>query len=455
MKFHSNPVEEHGEVPLADDGQLEDVLHDWSQRHTTGEGQGSACYVVSVADWRSAAHREAQLGEILGLVEAHGDRIVGHESLRPAAPNPKTWLGRGQCVGVAERARLAGADLLVVDAALSPSQMRNLEDATGFSVHDREGIILGVFRRHARSRKARIQVEIAHLEYLRPRIRGLGLDMDQQAGGIMQGKGAGETASELMARRIDGRLAQLRRAFTTLKKAGALQRSTRGDCERIALVGYTNAGKTSLMNALTGAGLSARDRPFETLDTTSRCLTRHGGDVLIGDTVGFIRELPERLLASFETTLAEIREATLLALVVDLSDPEWLLHLESTHEVIARLDATEVPRFYVFNKVDLLPEPPTDAQLRAGAGTHPFAAVSSLDAEAVADLRASLLQTVRRQDVRATLVVPYAASAVNAAIHASCRVLESTCDEHGMTLTVEGRAEVMARIARALAEVSA
>jgi GTP-binding protein HflX len=185
---------------------------------------------------------------------------------------------------------------------------------------------------------------MAHLEYLRPRIRGIGLDMDQQAGGLMNARGPGETGSELLARQLDGRLTELRRQCTRLERAGQTQRSGRSSCKRIALVGYTNAGKTSLMNGLTAAGLSARDVPFETLDTTSRCLTRHGGDVLLSDTVGFIRRLPARLLASFETTLAEIREASLLAMVVDLSDPEWAMHADTTEAVLERLEAAEIPR---------------------------------------------------------------------------------------------------------------
>src|SRR6185312_3400407 len=174
----------------------------------------------------------------------------------------------------------------------SPSQARNLEDAAGIPVADREAIILNVFLRHARTRRAKIQVEAAQLEYLRPRIRGVGLDMDQQTGGMARARGPGETASELLARKLDGRLLELHKALRRLDASGRTQRRMRAGCRRMALVGYTNAGKTSLMNALTGAGLSARDVPFETLDTTSRCLTRHGGDVIVSDTVGFIRRLP-------------------------------------------------------------------------------------------------------------------------------------------------------------------
>ena len=342
MKFHSKAIVEHDEVPLADDGQWEQLIEHWAARHS-GPGQpgteGTRCYVVSVGDWGDEVERDAQLAEILGLVRAQGNPVVGHETLRRARPEPRTYLGRGAASQIAARAREQGATMLVVDAELSPSQTRNLEDVAGLSVCDREAVILDVFARHARTRKARIQVEIAHLEYLRPRIRGLGLDMDQQTGGMVKARGPGETASELLARRLDGRLAELRKQFARLVRAGVTQRKAREASARVVLVGYTNAGKTSLMNALTDAGLSARDLPFETLDTTSRCLTRHGGDVIISDTVGFIRRLPARLLESFQTTLAEIVEASLVTVVVDLSDPEWRMHVETTDAQIAELGA--------------------------------------------------------------------------------------------------------------------
>ena len=307
LKFNSKPVSEHSEVPLADDGALETLAQTWRARGApveVSDGEGSACYVVSVGADRDPIARAAQLAEILALVRHQGGRVVGQELCDIAEPNPRTLLGKGTARAIAERARQHGATMLVLDAELTPSQTRNLEDEAGIAICDREAIILNVFLRHARTRRAKIQVEIAQLEYLRPRIRGVGLDMDQQTGGNKNARGPGETASELMARKLDGRLKELRNSLESCETSSLTQRKQRSDCQRIALVGYTNAGKTSLMNALTGAGLVARDRPFETLDTTSRCLTRHGGGVVVSDTVGFIRRLPERLLASFASTLA-------------------------------------------------------------------------------------------------------------------------------------------------------
>lgn len=453
MKFHSKPIDEHTEVPLADDGRLEEQVAQWTgfedRPERQVEGQ-NACYVVSVGNWKEPAHEQAQLAEILALVEAQGDRVVGHETYRLRKLDPRTYLGSGTCEAIAARARAAGADMLVIDAELSPSQTRNMEDATTISVCDREAVILNVFLRHAKTRKAKIQVEIAHLEYLRPRIRGIGLDMDQQAGGMMASRGPGETRSELLARQLDGRLIELRKQSAKLERSGETQRSGRGSARRIALVGYTNAGKTSLMNALTKAGLSARNMPFETLDTTSRALTRHGGDVLLSDTVGFIRRLPARLLASFESTLAEIREASLLAIVVDLSDPEWTMHLDTTHAMLEKLETTDIPRYYIFNKVDRVQQVPPDERLREYSTEHEFAVLSSHDEAAVKRLETALIAAARRGHRRVQVFVPYAAGDVIASIYASCQVLASKAVENGMQFKIEASDEVLSKLARAL-----
>lgn len=449
MRFHSKPIDEHVEVPLADEGQLEDLTTHWDalrNRPATTDEDGNACYVLSVVRRRRSVP-EAQLAEITGLVEAQGDRVVGRESQRLAEADPRTFIGRGVATRVAAAAQECGANMLVVDAELSPSQTRNLEDLVGLPICDREAVILNVFERHATTPRARIQVEIAHLQYLRPRIRGIGLNMDQQAGGIMGGKGAGETASELLARRLDGRLAELQRRLARLKVSVRAQRIRRSDCARLVLVGYTNAGKTSLMNALTSAELAVRDRPFETLDTTSRSLSRYGGDILLSDTVGFIRDLPQRLYASFETTLAEAAEASLLVVVLDASDPEVERHLESTQEVLGRLGAADTPRFVVFNKVDQCAEV-DPGYLRQLAGDAPFATVSAQNPEDTARLRTRLLEASRSEHATREVFVPDTSSEVTEMIYARCRVLRSAAAPTGTQFLIEGPAYVVAEIAR-------
>ena len=234
---------------------------------------------------------------------------------------------------------------------------------------------------------------------------------DQQAGGIMGGRGPGETASELLARRLDKRLTELKKALRRVQVAGEAQRRKRDQSRRIALVGYTNAGKTTLMNNLASTELLAQDMPFVTLDTTVRCLTRHGGDVLLSDTVGFIRRLPKRLLASFETTLAELREATLIVPVVDASDPEWEMHLETTHKMLVTLGAEEIPRYYVFTKADRLAELPSkevmDGVSSVVSSRHEHQFISNHDKRAIGELKETLLARARADLRRTKVYVPY------------------------------------------------
>jgi GTP-binding protein HflX len=449
FRFSSKAISEHAEVPLADEGHLEQLVQSWAERrpvHVTDQHADSACYVVSVGFERDALVRSAQLSEITALVESQGSRVVGQEICYLSEPNPRTLLGKGTAQALATRARAAGATMLVLDAELSPSQARNLEDTAGIPICDREAVILNVFLRHAKTRRARIQVEIAQLEYLRPRIRGVGLDMDQQTGGMTKARGPGETASELLARQLDSRLLELQKALKKLQVSSRTQRRRRAGCKTVSLIGYTNAGKTSLMNALTGAELSARDMPFETLDTTSRCLTRHGGEVLLSDTVGFIRRLPARLLDSFESTLTEIVEASLLVLVVDVSDYERSLHLETTLEQLAKLGAAELPRFYVFAKADKLEHPVDEAELRRLSQGHPWALLSARDAAAVARLQAALLRTVRSMERTVATLVPYSAAAALSLIYANCRVQSSVAADDGLWLSFEGPPAVISRI---------
>ncbi len=454
MKLYSQPIDEHEEAPLADEGKLDEIVAHFEGRQESGappHGK-NACYVVCIGRWQDTRSREAEVAEILGLIHAQGDEVVGHEVYRPRQLNARTLIGRGACEAIAGRAQACGANLLVIDAEVTPSQARNLEDVTGMSIADREGVILNVFLRHARTRKARLQVEIAHLEYLRPRIRGLGLDMDQQAGGVMGSRGPGETASELLARQLDDRLVELRKALARLERSAGVQRGSRSQCRRIVLLGYTNAGKTTLMNGLAGTSLSARDMPFETLDTTSRCLTRHGGEVLLSDTVGFIRRLPERLLASFTSTLDEVRDASLLALVVDLADPEWQRHLGITEEILAKLGAEALPRYYVFNKLDRLASPPSEAELRLAAGECPYMWVSGHNPASMAKLREALVAAVRHDQGHLEVFAPYQATQAMALIYGRCRIDRAVSHERGVSFNIAGEHHVLAKIERLLAE---
>lgn len=453
MKLYSKPIAEHPEAGLAHEDHF-DLPVVSNKRINTDKNVSSmeknCCYVVSIGTENDLSRQQA---EIISLVKTQGDKVVGTETLRLPKPNPRTLIGKGKAKEIAQKVAECGADLLVLDVDLSPSQLRNLEDTVGIAVCDREAVILNVFRKHARTRRAKIQVEIAHLDYLRPRIRGLGLDMDQQAPGVIGSRGAGETASALLARKLDGRLLELRKALATIKKSAASQRAARGSCEHIALVGYTNAGKTSLMNQLTGTGLSAKDKPFETLDTTTRRLSGHGGDVLLSDTVGFIRRLPERLMESFESTLEGIQEASLLVLVVDISDPERELHIETTMNLLAKLGAKDTPRLYVFNKTDLLDQEVPEIVLSELSHGCSYITLSCHDQEAVTGLRQRLLDIVRSEDKRSQVHVPYDAGALLSMIYGQCRVISTTATDTGLTFVVEGTPGVLAKIKKKATEV--
>src|SRR6185295_2108760 len=241
---------------------------------------------------------------------------------------------------------------VLVDHDITPSQARNLEKATGVEVLDRTAVILEIFRRHARSRATKAQVEIVRLSYLAPRLREQGKGRDRQRGGI-GGKGAGESGMELDRRKIRDRIAELTAELRGLEEEQSTQRARRRALNRVALVGYTNAGKSTLMRALTGSEVYVADKLFATLDTTVRTLhpeTRPR--VLVSDTVGFINKLPHGLVASFKTTLDEALEASLLVHVVDAADPAHERQLDVTSQVLAEIGAGDVPRLLVFNKID-------------------------------------------------------------------------------------------------------
>jgi GTPase len=453
MKFYSKPIQEHEEVPKANDGRFEELMQHWEHRttHTSKHNLDcDYCYIVSIG---SDNKLSGQLSEIMSLVETQGDKIVGKETVKLLKPNPKTLLSKGKAKETASRAIECGAVLLVLDAELSPSQMRNLEDVTGLAVSDREAVILNVFRKHAKTKRAKIQVEVAHLEYLRPRIRGLGLYMDQQASSIVTGRGPGETASAMLARKLDGRLLELKSALAKIKQTDATQRGGRKFSKQIALIGYTNAGKTSLMNGLTGVALSAKDKPFETLDTTTRCLSSYGGDVLLTDTVGFIRNLPDSLMESFESTLMGIKEASLLVLVVDVSDNEREFHLTTTEKVLTKLGANTIPRLYVFNKCDLLGYTPSKEFLLTLSKGHKFVSVSCNNSYDMSTLRDLLLSQVRQEQGARKLFVPYYAKTAFSMIYSYCRVINSEACKNGLLFTLEGQPHVLHKIENIVKEI--
>jgi GTPase len=338
---------------------------------------------------------------------------------------------------------LPNPEFVIVDHDISPGQARNLERATGAQVLDRTGVIVEIFHRHAHSREAKLQVEMAQLKYVSPRLR------ESSGGGRQQGVGAGESDLELDRRKIRDRLAELKVQLEVIQRDNDERRSARRDQLRVALVGYTNAGKSSLMRALTGSEVLVADKLFATLDTTVRSLhPEQKPRVLVSDTVGFIKKLPHDLVASFRSTLAEALEASLLLFVVDASDPTYESQLDVSRNVLCEIGADAVPSRLLLNKIDRVAE--TDrAALRA---KHPDAILlSAKSLEDVAALRETIVGFFETAMVEDQLVLPYAKQGLLSQVYENVRVLSEDYDAIGRIIRLRGLPGEIARLRRAIA----
>ena len=369
------------------------------------------CIVVGVILPHATRQQgERNLDELERLVSTAGATTSARLIQERATPDVRTYLGRGKVDELLEMCERCDANLVVFDDTLSPAQARNLEKVLERNVLDRTELILDIFARHARSREAKLQVELAQLEYMRPRLRRLWDHLSRQDGGIGT-RGPGETQLEVDRRRVGEKIAQLRRALRERERVAATQRKSRKREFRAALVGYTNAGKSSLMNALAGADLTVENQLFSTLDATTRRMSLSGGaHVLLTDTVGFIRKLPHNLVASFRTTLSEVVEADLLLHVVDITSGALAAHIDTVHEVLGEI--TDQPRdtFMVFNKMDALAD---EALVNMMLRHHPRALfVSARTGAGLSELREAVLAHFRARTVDVVLEVLQRASDV-------------------------------------------
>jgi GTP-binding protein HflX len=339
------------------------------------------------------------------------------------------------------------AKVVIVDHDLTPTQQRNLERATGVDVLDRTSVILEIFHRHARTREARLQVEIARLKYLAPRLRESSGGGDRVRGGI-GGKGAGETSLELDRRRIRDRIAELRHELAQIEGGARTRRERRSDLPTVALVGYTNAGKSSLMRALTSTDVYVADKLFATLDTTIRRLQpATEPPILITDTVGFIKKLPHDLVASFRSTLEEAGDADLLLHVIDASDPAHADQIAVTRDVLREIGADAVPTWIVLNKIDRV-DPPARAAL---ADRYPTALqLSAKDRGDVVALRDRLIEQFAGKLEDAELDVPWIAQRLVHEIHERATVLAEEHHDAGTRLTIRAPSRILAELRAAL-----
>lgn len=344
------------------------------------------------------------------------------------------------------------ATIVLVDQNLSPRQTRNLELATGAEVLDRSMVVVSIFQRHARSREAKLQVEIARLAYMAPRLREAGADQDRQRGGI-GGKGAGETTLELNRRQIRDRIADLRRELRTAVRTASTQKNSRGEHPTVAVVGYTNAGKSSLMRKLTGDTMYVADQLFATLDTTVRMLQpKTRPPILVSDTVGFIKNLPHDLVASFRSTLEEAKDASLLLHLVDASDPAFRDQMRVTTEVLTDIGANAGEHLLLLNKSDRLsPEVITELK-EEFAGAVIMSVKNDND---IAALHARIVDHFEQGMQEQQFYISYRDQAHVATLHARCRVLREKHDEEGTHITVRAPKATLASLAYLFAPDSA
>jgi GTP-binding protein HflX len=400
---------------------------------------------------------ESSLEELALLADTAGaealDRIVQVRD----APHPATYIGRGKAREVVDIARALGADAIIFDDELAPAQGRNLEDVAGVNplaeaalkIIDRTGLILDVFSQHAHSAEGKLQVELAQINYMLPRLRGWGEVMSRLGAGIGT-RGPGETKLEVDRRRINRRLAKLRRDLADLERTRGIKRSgrMRTGIPQVSLVGYTNAGKSTLLNALTGAGVLVEDRLFSTLDPTARRLDLPDGrPAVLIDTVGFVRKLPHQLVEAFRSTLEETKMSDLLLHVVDASDVDVAGQIGAVERVVREIGAEDVPRVIALNKADLL-----NAGIRSTL-TELFpqavfiSAVEGKGLEELLDLVASRVDSARTV---ATFRIPHARGELRNELYTDAQVLEESFEPEGTVMVVRAPASMLHRFAEFL-----
>jgi GTPase len=398
--------------------------------------------VVLVGVWTGGTLREAEnsLAELARLAETAGSQVLDGMVQRRDLPDPATYIGSGKVEELRGVVLATGADTVICDGELSPAQLRNLEQRVKVKVVDRTALILDIFAQHARSREGKAQVELAQLQYLMPRLRGWGESLSRQVGGRaagglgIGGRGPGETKIELDRRRIRLRAARLRREIAHMKVARDTMRAERRRkaVPGVVLAGYTNAGKSSLLNRLTGAGVLVENALFATLDpTVRRCQTVDGRVYTLADTVGFVRHLPHQLVEAFRSTLEEVGSADLILHVVDAADPDPEAQVAAVHEVLAEIDAAGVPEQVVVNKVDVADAETLD-RLRAGFPDAVF--VSAASGEGLDKLRAVIADRLPRPDAEVHVLLPYDRGDLVARVHEQGDVLASEHTEHGTRL---------------------
>ncbi len=375
---------------------------------------------------RAETATEQSMDELEALLETAGGVCVGRLLQSRSAPDPHSFLGEGKAEELRQAVEATDADMVIFDNDLSPSQIRSLEKITGVTVIDRSALILDIFAQRAKTKEGRLQVELAQYQYLLPRLSGMGASLSRQGGGIGT-RGPGETRLETDRRHIRERIARLRAELKEVRRVRETQRRSRekNDVPVAALIGYTNAGKSTLLNALTGAGIPANDRLFDTLDTTTRQLEVSDTlTVLLSDTVGFIAKLPHHLVEAFQATLEELQYADLLLHVIDASDPEREAHMAVVEELAAKL-APGVPIIEVYNKADL-------ADVRDIPTGESRVTISAKSGMGLDRLLACMEKHLDNGTKRVTLLLPYSAAGELDRLHREGKVFSAEYENDGI-----------------------
>lgn len=413
--------------------------------------------LIGIYSQRNGEDAENSLRELAALAETAGANVLDGLLQRRANPDPATYLGKGKAQELAELVAAVGADTVIADTELAPSQRRALEDVVKVKVIDRTAVILDIFSQHAKSREGKAQVELAQLQYLLPRLRGWGESMSRQAGGQvgsagagMGSRGPGETKMELDRRKIHTRMSKLRKQIQGFGPARETKRANRkrGEVPSVAIVGYTNAGKSSLLNRLTGTQELVQNQLFATLDTAVRhAETDDGRSFTYVDTVGFVRNLPHQLVEAFRSTFEEVADADVILHIVDGSHPDPVSQLRTVRDVIAEVDAQGIPELVVFNKSDLIDE----SQRILLHGLAPNAVfVSARTGEGIEELKHRVDAALPVPDREVTVVVPYDRGELVAELHERNRVLSTEYIEQGTRVHAFVTAEMLSKLEKYL-----
>ena len=395
--------------------------------------------VVLIGVWGKGTLQDAEnsMRELAALAETAGAEVLDGLLQRRDFPDAASYLGKGKAQDLKAVVAACGADTVIADTELAPSQRRNLEDIVKVKVVDRTAIILDIFAQHAKSREGKAQVELAQLEYLLPRLRGWGESMSRQAGGQVGGgvgigsRGPGETKIELDRRRINTRMAKLRKQIKEMAPARDTKRASRSKNQvpSVAIAGYTNAGKSSLLNRITSAGVLVENALFATLDpTVRRTETSDGREYTLSDTVGFVRNLPHQLIEAFRSTIEEISHSDLVVHVVDASHPDPGSQIQTVRDVLAEVEATDIQELVVFNKCDLIDE----TEKLALRGMEPGCLlVSAASGEGVAELLERIESLLPKPELFMKVLVPYSRGDLVSRIHSEGKVAKLEHRETG------------------------